>query len=135
MKECGECTLCCTLTRVPELNKAEGVPCSNLCNGCSIYDIRPPSCSKFQCLWTQDENMSENLRPDKCGAVLEKIPNEDIVMVLLNGNISKELKDYTLAERDNGVSFITTKREVLAADDVTIKDIMGKLHEFAKGLE
>jgi hypothetical protein len=83
MKSCGTCTLCCTVMGVdmaphPEPHKPIYTPCRHLCKkGCGIYDIRPTTCRDWQCLWlftqTLDTtlNLPKELRPDRCGVVLE----------------------------------------------------------------
>lgn len=75
MRGCGECTVCCYLGAVPELNK----PGHRLCKyqsttsfnpGCTIYDksTKPKVCSEFQCAWLRDWGQDED-RPDKNGVV------------------------------------------------------------------
>lgn len=40
-------------------------------SGCAIYADRPENpCKTFQCGWLQETVLDEELRPDKCGAVL-----------------------------------------------------------------
>ncbi len=69
--ECGECQACCTLLGVPEIDKAPGTKCANLCDkGCSTYDIRPKSCRDFVCLWTMCM-LPLGDRPDKSGVVVD----------------------------------------------------------------
>lgn len=72
MRACGECTVCCTDTRVPELNKPERVRCQHCAigKGCRIYASRPASCFAFQCAWSQGK-LPEAMRPDKCGVMVE----------------------------------------------------------------
>ena len=70
--ECGECTVCCTLSVVSELNKKAGEHCFNcINNGCSIYEKRPQVCKDFECAYLQGGNNIE-LRPDKCGVMFFK---------------------------------------------------------------
>lgn len=50
---CGECSLCCKLPRIEQLEKPEGKWCSH-CNagkGCKIYESRPQVCRDFKCFW------------------------------------------------------------------------------------
>lgn len=69
-RTCGPCTVCCTQTRVPELNKSERVRCSNCESGCTIYDIRPMSCRQFECAWLKGQ-MPDEMRPDLSGVMVE----------------------------------------------------------------
>lgn len=66
-KECGDCTVCCSVLEIEELNKPARVDCSNLCGkGCSIYSTRPPVCRSFKCVW-KVSNWPDKFRPDRCG--------------------------------------------------------------------
>ena len=72
MMECGECTVCCTLSVVDELNKKAWERCFNcIGNGCSIYGKHPQVCKDFECAYLQGGNNIE-LRPDKCGVMFWK---------------------------------------------------------------
>lgn len=73
-RECGECTVCCTQWKIPELNKPAETLCQNLkqppgCQNCLIYDSRPDVCRNFRCGWMQGF-MGEEGRPDKSGVVM-----------------------------------------------------------------
>lgn len=89
-RECGTCTVCCTVTKVPELNKPENVTCKYVCGvgsgctGCSIYKDRPQSCRNFKCLWLQTPEMDDNLRPDKSGVMFESIPGKRTVVATVD---------------------------------------------------
>ena|SRR5687768_17173147 len=67
-RKCGECTACCTIMGVPELEKPVYRACEHLCSkGCGIYNQRPTSCTQFECLWLQGHIGGEQHRPDKLG--------------------------------------------------------------------
>lgn len=70
--ECGDCTVCCTLSAVSELNKKVGEQCF-FCvdNGCEIYGDHPQVCKDFECAYLQGGTNIE-LRPDKCGVMFFK---------------------------------------------------------------
>lgn len=81
MRECGECTMCCKLLPVVELDKPAGVMCDH-CVGrssCGIYSERPQDCKTFECMYYQMENVSTDLRPDKCGVIFEKL-NDTLIL-------------------------------------------------------
>lgn len=66
---CGTCRVCCISLSIddPKLSKAEGVPCSNLCDdGCGIYESRPNACRKYVCQWHLLNEKEEKFRPEKC---------------------------------------------------------------------
>lgn len=82
--DCGDCTMCCKLMGVKELDKPKNVMCTNCKKGvgCTIYDTRPESCSGFRCVWLQtqamekvDRRMGLDTRPDKCKVVLHTSPD------------------------------------------------------------
>jgi len=70
--ECGECTVCCTLSAVPELNKKAWEQCFNCVdNGCEIYGKHPQVCKDFECAYLQG-GRDVKFRPDKCGVMFWK---------------------------------------------------------------
>lgn len=73
LRECGECTACCTVLAVAELNKPARWTCDHVgCQGCRVYDVRPASCREFNCLWLRGGLPSHpSLRPDKLGVMFD----------------------------------------------------------------
>jgi len=57
----------------PEIKKANEEVCKNCVEGegCKIYDTRPPICRGFKCLWLAEEQIPDNLRPDRCKIMIE----------------------------------------------------------------
>lgn len=76
---CGSCTLCCTLVAVGEIEKRGFTRCPHqsdppaLVVGCAIYADRPHSCRKWSCLFFENEDWPDELRPDRCGVVFDPI--------------------------------------------------------------
>lgn len=85
-RECGDCTACCVLPRIPigeEEHFPQGkrgyVPCEHLCigeakdgdsfiPGCRIYAHRPGLCRDYKCLWRGGIIQGdERRRPDRLG--------------------------------------------------------------------
>ena len=70
MRQCGECSVCCTVGAVPELKKPAHTPCSYIktskCGSCSIHDKPelPSVCSQYKCSWLRGYGTDED-RPDK----------------------------------------------------------------------
>jgi hypothetical protein len=70
MRQCGECTACCTALAVQELDKPRYRPCQHLGEaGCGAYQSRPGSCRDYQCLWLQGFLGDED-RPDRLGVIV-----------------------------------------------------------------
>ena len=71
-RQCGACSLCCTVLRVEELSKLGGVPCMHQRpeGGCSIHARRPQICRAYRCAWLRGL-FEEHDRPDRLGAVLD----------------------------------------------------------------
>jgi hypothetical protein len=74
--KCDGCTACCKAFKIKELNKVPGGICKYVTeNGCSVHgtDKMPEECSLFECAYYQVNKVNENLRPDKCGIIFEKV--------------------------------------------------------------
>ena len=68
-RHCGECTACCTILGVPELEKPRYTACEHdTGKSCGIYEKRPGSCRSFKCVWLQGLVPIEE-RPDKTGII------------------------------------------------------------------
>jgi hypothetical protein len=69
LRACGDCTLCCKLEGIRELNKRAWQWCQHCAigKGCRIYAERPDPCRNFRCLWLDDMAMDEHMRPDRAG--------------------------------------------------------------------
>lgn len=80
MRKCGECQACCVTFKVPELNKAEGVPCKNLCEaGCGIHKTRPNVCRVYQCMWLQGV-MGQKDQPNLSGVIFSLSPDRNALL-------------------------------------------------------
>jgi hypothetical protein len=71
-RACGDCTLCCKVMVIEELNKAAGKWCRHCKPGrfCQIYDSRPRECRDFNCLWLIDQRFGPHWVPNKSKLVL-----------------------------------------------------------------
>jgi Fe-S-cluster containining protein len=72
MRECGDCTACCTWLIGDAYGHkfGNGKSCKFLCEkGCSIHSERPNVCKNYFCAWAQ-ELIDEDYRPDKCGILI-----------------------------------------------------------------
>jgi hypothetical protein len=108
--ECGDCTVCCTLSVVKELNKKVGEECK-LCknNRCSIYKKRPQVCKDFECAYLQAGNNIE-LRPDKCGIMFFKKSDRIFCgMLVPEGTVTDMAKGQIISFKKQGYSVILIK--------------------------
>lgn len=80
-RACGDCSLCCVVLRVDELEKLGGVRCRELRSpeaaralggGCGIHERPPAICRRYRCAWLQG-HFEEDDRPDRLGAVLDVV--------------------------------------------------------------
>ncbi len=95
MRECGECTLCCKLLETHDVPSEIGVYCRHCDKGCQIYDERPKECRDYQCMWTQMDIVSDELRPDKCGIIFDRISDDVIAARIEEG---KKINDLLMAQ-------------------------------------
>ncbi len=66
-RQCDGCTACCEgWLQAEALGKSffPGQPCHwKGCNGCTVYEKRPPVCSNFQCAWKLNHFLPEWFKP------------------------------------------------------------------------
>jgi len=82
-RRCGDCSLCCTVMAVGEINKPENVKCSKLTvmGKCSVhYNGKPESCTTYQCLWLAGA-MPEELKPSRSRIVADTGSSGNIVVM------------------------------------------------------
>ncbi len=69
-RQCGECTACCTVLGVTELEKPAFTPCQHCDAGCKIYPQRPKTCQTYSCSWKVGA-LPEEYHPLKCGVIID----------------------------------------------------------------
>ena len=71
-RACGQCTLCCKLMWVSEIDKAGGTWCQHVeqGKGCGIYADRPQSCRTFQCGYMTTAELGPEWYPARSKIVL-----------------------------------------------------------------
>jgi hypothetical protein len=74
-RECGPCSVCCSVLRVDELAKPAGRDCRHQCgeHGCAIHASRPAVCRGYHCLWLQG-GLEDDERPDRIGGIVDLEP-------------------------------------------------------------
>lgn len=85
-RTCGDCTLCCKILSVLDLEKPPMTWCEHcdIGKGCRIYDQRPESCQAFNCMWLINEWMPDEMRPDRCKIVFESLYGTKVILAMLN---------------------------------------------------
>lgn len=69
-RDCGTCSLCCTVMAIAEIQKPRNQRCPNLSllGRCKIYATKPDSCTAFSCLW-RIGIIPRELQPERVHAV------------------------------------------------------------------
>ena len=140
-RECGTCTLCCTVTLVPEFQKPPGKTCA-MCEGgtgCLIYNRRPKSCREFTCQWLAGD-MPLGMRPDMAHFALEKLPGVPVVLALLDRRWKGDWRTpaVTAALRrqyqDKGVTVVGTDGKALLTEGATSEGVQADINKAARSL-
>lgn len=89
-RRCGDCTLCCKLVPVRELEKKAGQKCKHQSHakGCTVYQKpgMPISCKLWSCRWLAQQDQTPDLsRPDRSHYVLDLMPDFITAVDNLNG--------------------------------------------------
>jgi hypothetical protein len=83
-RECGDCTLCCKLLPVNELDKPANTKCihQRQFRGCLVYHTTkmPFSCSLWNCRWLVNDDTGNMARPDRAHYVIDILPDSIIAM-------------------------------------------------------
>ena len=99
MRECGECTACCTwlVANIYGWEIGNGKSCPFLeCGGCGVHKARAKVCEGYFCAWAQ-ELISEEMRPDKCGVIVSVENNENgqyLRLTSIKEKINKDILEY-----------------------------------------
>jgi hypothetical protein len=87
---CGNCSVCCKIPSIPEINKPSNTWCHHYAKGvgCSIYQDRPQVCRDFKCYWLQGvlAGYSKNQtgpRPDKSKVFVLEFERDGRVVIQL----------------------------------------------------
>lgn len=86
-RSCSDCSLCCRLVPVKELNKPAGTRCQyqRFKVGCAVYGDRakmPASCRLWNCRWLVNDDAANLPRPDRAHLVIDIMP--DFVVMTIN---------------------------------------------------
>ena len=108
---CGECTVCCTLSVVKELNKPAGETCKHcINNGCGIYGEHPDECKDFVCAYLESGTNNISLRPDNCNVMFFKKTDRIFTgAVVPNKTVSDIARGQIEAFKSQGFSVVMLK--------------------------
>lgn len=109
--ECGECTVCCTLSVVKELNKKAGETCKHcINNSCGIYGSHPQECKDFECAYIESGTTNVSLRPDKSNVMFFKKSDRIFVgAVVLNESVTDIARGQIESFKQQGYSVVMLK--------------------------
>ena len=86
MRTCGECSLCCKLARVEEVEKPSWTWCKHcdIGHGCRIYHSpdRPRVCQDFKCRWLTDFQLPDEWRPDLVHLFVTGNDSDDFIRIV-----------------------------------------------------
>lgn len=104
-RSCGDCTACCTIMAVVELDKPRLVRCQHVCEkGCAIYEQRPPTCAAYACAWRLGLGV-ESMRPDRSGFMLN-VQTDPALYAYMGGDPAKPPEMFAAFETSKG-GFLT----------------------------
>jgi hypothetical protein len=72
-RSCGDCSMCCKIMRVDELDKPQGVWCRHCApgkGGCTIHETRPFVCRDYRCGWLISSDIGPEWQPSICKMVI-----------------------------------------------------------------
>lgn len=108
-RTCGECSLCCKLMAVPEINKQAGEWCEfvqingKVRQGCACYEYRPKACRDFECRWLGSAKagypMPEEHRPDRIKAVFAGTGDGKTCIVHIDARTPTHYKDHPVVRK------------------------------------
>ena len=133
-RQCGDCTLCCTVLRVPEFSKPEMQPCKHCAVGCTIYVDRPRSCRDFNCAWLMGD-MDDDMRPDKSHVLIERLPDDTVVLAMVEPgyeHVLAGLNDYLSEYIENGVSVVANNGLGLLSEGTNPVDVRNAVVDSAR---
>jgi len=83
-RPCDQCSLCCKVLGVSELQKVANQWCSYFAPGkrCTIYPTRPNECRQFQCGWSKSLEFDLSWRPDRAHFVIDDSRANELMIVV-----------------------------------------------------
>jgi Fe-S-cluster containining protein len=139
--KCEDCGMCCYIPRIEELNKPHYVLCKHYIDDkCEIYEDRPEECRLFECIYYQTQKCSENLRPDICGVMLERL-SESLILgsiddeaTMLGIDIKQQIQIFV----QEGISVVLQHKDIpnpyiFYTEDRTAEDVFEEFEKIRYG--
>ncbi len=98
---CGDCSLCCEVLKIDELQKPKDQWCKHClpgAGGCSIYETRPTCCRTFACMWLIDPILPEEWRPTRSKMVVRVAASEKQGWLSCEVHVDPEFPDIWKSE-------------------------------------
>jgi hypothetical protein len=90
----------------------------------------------FNCAWLQGA-LAEDQRPDKTHVVIEILPDESVVLALVepgHEDVLPALEESFSEFTERGVSVVATNKQVLLGKDAVLKDVERVVIQYARDL-
>jgi hypothetical protein len=85
-RACGDCSLCCKILGVEEIQKPVGKWCQH-CKagrGCLIYESRPAACQHFACQWLIDGSFGDEWKPRRSKMVPRVVERDGRLVLIID---------------------------------------------------
>ena len=96
MRECGDCSLCCKVLKIPEpLNKPAGMWCEHFKDGvgCSIYGEHPDGCKNYKCGWLERPEYGDEWFPNKSKIIIMEKHEHKIITFIVDTQYPNRWRD------------------------------------------
>jgi hypothetical protein len=90
----------------------------------------------FNCAWLQGA-LAEDQRPDKTHVVIEILPDESVVLALVESgheDVLPALEESFSEFTERGVSVVATNKQVLLGKGAVLKDVERAVIQYARDL-
>jgi hypothetical protein len=108
-RSCNGCSKCCEGWLIARVFNFEISPTNGSCRflgrvGCGIYPVRDTLCKNFYCDWIENSSLPENLKPDKCNAIIitKKLETYLYYRIVTAGIIKKYVYEWAEEQAKQG---------------------------------
>jgi len=132
-RSCNGCTKCCEGWLTANIYGFEMNPTNGACRflakiGCGIYPVREPLCKNFQCDWKENSSLPENLKPDKCNAIImtKRLGDYRYYRIVTAGIVKKHVYEWAEEQAQIGkhsVVYDINGGLIIYSNDSTFKSL------------